>query len=141
MATQASRGYTPNGDLVSQEQTPYSVVWFGLAARTATPATNGVALPSQASAVMISIVTTASAAPSTIFAIDGYDPATDTYFNLATSAAVVGNGTTILRVYPGAVPVANVGVDNVVPRVIRVTATHGNGNSHTYGVSIHFSQA
>lgn len=135
------RGGTPAGDIGYSEIVPTSAVVFNPTARTVTPATNGFAVPRNCSAVMVVINTTASAAPSTVFVLEGYDPATDTFFPIVTSAAVVANGYIILRAYPGAVAAAGLTVDSVIPRIIRISATHGNANSHTYGVSVHFSQA
>lgn len=84
------------------------------------------------------IITTAvGVTPSTVFSIQGWDPASSTWETLISSAAVIATGTTSIQVNPGSASVTNVSAQRVVRQKMRFLATHGNGVSHTYSVSLH----
>ena len=84
------------------------------------------------------IITTAvGVTPSTVFSIQGWDPASSTWETLISSAAVIATGTTSIQVNPGSASVTNVSAQRVVRQKMRVLATHGNAVSHTYSVSLH----
>jgi len=134
------KGTTPAGQMTGVDILPYDAIVFASAARTATPTTQGFAIPVDANSCMIVIDTTASAAPSTVVTIEAYDPAKDGFVPILASAAIVANGTVILRVHPGGATVANLTADSMITRIMRVSCAHGNGNSHTYSVGIHFAQ-
>ena len=63
--------------------------------------------------------------PTAVFLVEGKDPASGKYYTILQSAALVGVGTTILRVFPGGTPAANLIANDVVPRTFRVTCTIG----------------
>lgn len=79
-------------------------------------------------------VTAIVSTPSVVFTVQGKDALSGQYYTILTSAAIVGVGTTILRVFPGAVAAANLTANDRIPRTFRVLATHGNANSITYSV-------
>lgn len=79
-------------------------------------------------------VTAVTAAPSTVFTIEGFDVVSGKWYVLLTSAAIATVSTTLLTVYPGVTVTANVSASQVLPRTWRVVATHGNANSMTYSV-------
>lgn len=107
---------------------------FASAARTATPAPSVVDNFPGIGARIIIDVTAITSTPSVVFAVEGYDPASQKWLALLTSAAIVGVGTTILRIFPGATVAANLSANDFMPAMWRVTATHANGNSITYSV-------
>lgn len=114
------------------------------AARTATPDTEELEVPAGARFMMLVIdVTAVSSTPSTTFKIEGVDRVAGKVFpttagGLLSSAALAATGVTTLRVGPGLTAAANVTANDVLPPVVRITATHGNANSMTYSVSAHF---
>ena len=109
---------------------------FSLAARTATPTDANVTIPNSCGVFVIN-VTAATATPSVVFAVNGVDSLGNEY-NIITSAAITGTGTTVLRVFPGATASANVTVnDMLMTDAINVSATHGDADSITYSVEFH----
>lgn len=114
---------------------------FASAARTSTPTPSAIENPLGAAILTVFINTTAASTPSTVFTIQGYDPASDSWYDILASAAVTGTGATRLRVGPGLAATNNVSAPDVVPPRFRVTATHGNANSHTYTVGYALSRA
>ncbi len=66
--------------------------------------------------------------------IDAFDPASGKWYNMLTGVAITATGTTVLRIYPGITPAANVAVSDVLPPVWRLVMTHGNANAATYTV-------
>ncbi|HUR55799.1 MAG TPA: hypothetical protein VMZ71_16800 [Gemmataceae bacterium] len=87
--------------------------------------------------VVVIDVTAITATPSVVFTIQGYDPLSGKYYTILASAAIVGTGTVVLRVFPGAAAVANLVVNDVLPSHWRVIAVHGDADSITYTVSAH----
>jgi hypothetical protein len=111
---------------------------FASAARTATPDTEEFELPAGARyGVFVIDVTAATSTPSTVFTFSGVDRVSGKVYTILASAAIVGTGTTVLRVGPALTAAANLVANDVLPPVIRVTATHGNSNSQTYTVAGH----
>lgn len=109
------------------------------AARTVTPNTEELEVPTGTRfGVFIVDVTAATSTPSTVFTVSGVDRLSGKTYVILTSAAIVGTGTTVLRIGPGLTAAANLVANDIIPPVIRITATHGNANSQTYTVSAHF---
>ena len=107
---------------------------FASAARTAT--VNGDDLKNDVGkGVHVVIDSTAvGVTPSTVFTIQGKDDVSGKYYTILASAAVTTVSTTVLRVYPGLTAAANTVASDVLPRIWRVIATHGNSVTHTYSV-------
>jgi hypothetical protein len=103
-------------------------------ARTATPTVSDVTTYNANGITVVINVTAITASPSVVFTIDGKDALSGVYYNLLTSAAIVGTGTTVLRVALGATVAANLVVSLPLPRVIRILPTHGDADSITYTV-------
>lgn len=113
---------------------------FASAARTADPALVD-QINHNASGVVITIdVTAIVTAPSVVFTIQYKDTLSGKYVDLLVSAARTAVGTTVLRIRPGLTAVANLTVNDVLPRLWRVKAVHANGNSITYSVSANYTQ-
>lgn len=133
---------TPAGALtgVSAQDLPYTCVVLSSAARTAAPIPTtdpGFATPNGASSALFVVVTSALvSSPSIDVIVEGYDPASNTWYNIITAAAIVTATTTFLRVMPGVIDedVANV----ILPEVIRVRVTHADADSITYSVGVTF---
>lgn len=122
----------------SRAQRSHSVM--ASAARTATPDTEELEVPGGTKNMVLVVDTTAAgASPSTVVKVSGVDRTSGKIWDILASAAITATGTVTLSIGPGLAASANVSANAVVPPVIRVTATHGNGTSHTYSVGAHFS--
>jgi hypothetical protein len=104
------------------------------AARTATAQFSGPVNDQFNGIDFIIDVTAIAATPSVVFTIQGQDPVSGKWYTILASAAIVGVGTTILRVHPGAVVTANVSANACMPRTWRVDATHADADSITYSL-------
>jgi hypothetical protein len=82
---------------------------------------------------LTAFVTAASVTPK----IRGVDPVSGKKWDILLGAAIVANGTQILKVYAGMTAAANLVASDVIPANIEIEITHGNANSHTYSVGIH----
>lgn len=125
---------------VTDGTTVRSVAVLPSAARTATPNQQQVNLaPRGAGQGSLAVVINMSAVTATgtvTFKIEGIDPATGTAYPILTSAALAAVAVTVLRVHPNLPAVTNLTAQDMVPPVIRVTATHGNGVSMTYSATV-----
>lgn len=81
-------------------------------------------------------VTASAATPSVVFKVQGKDQLSGKYYDLITSAAITGTGTTVLKVYPGLTPIADTVVSDCIPKRFRVLATHADADSITYSVGV-----
>lgn len=72
-------------------------------------------------AVNISAISGTSATLTVI--VEGYDPASASYYTLLTSAGLTATGLTVLTIYPGVTVAANVAVSNALARTWRVRYT------------------
>lgn len=79
----------------------------------------------------VTVGTTLSLTPT----IDGFDDASGKWYNLLTGTAITATGTSVLRVYPGFTPAANVTASDFITPTWRFVMTHGNANAATYTVS------
>lgn len=106
------------------------------AARTATPTAVVVddGNRMRAGGHFIIDVTAIGAAPSVVFNIEAFDPASGKWYPLLASAAITAVGTTVLRIYPGVAAAANLAVSDALPQTWRMRPVHGNGDSITYSV-------
>lgn len=72
--------------------------------------------------VILDITAQAGGTPSVTVTIEGKDPSSGKYYTILASAALASVATTVLRVYPGLVPAANLTVNDVLPKTWRVKA-------------------
>lgn len=108
------------------------------AARTATPDTKEfeVAHGITYSALYLVIdVTAVTLTPSVTVKVSGVDRVSGKTYDILTSAAITGTGTTVLHIGPGITAAANAQEDQYVPPIFRVTATHADADSITYSVA------
>lgn len=110
------------------------------AARTATNNSGDIANNSGNSVHVIINVTAATATPSVVPTIQGKDTVSGAYYNLLVGAAITGTGTTVLKVYPNAVAVANLVANDFVPKTFRVLMTHADADSITYSIGVNLAQ-
>lgn len=61
--------------------------------------------------------------PTTVITVQGKDSVSGTYYNILVSAALAGVTTQVLSVASGLIAVANVAVNDFLPRIFRVNAT------------------
>lgn len=81
-------------------------------------------------------VTLDAALASVVPTIDGFDPLSETWYNILTASAVTAVGTTVLRVHPDLVAVANLTANDFLPRKYRVVMTHADADAITYSIGI-----
>jgi len=74
--------------------------------------------------------------PSVVFTIEAKDVLTGDYYTILASAAITDVGVTVLKVYPGLTPSANLIANDVLPRTWRIKAVHANSDSITYSVGV-----
>lgn len=84
--------------------------------------------------IVVFLNVTAAGTGSITLEIDGKDPVSGTYYAILTGVAVIANGFTIYRVYPGLTAAANAIASDVLPRTWRVKVTANNANPVTYSV-------
>lgn len=113
------------------------IVVYASAARTATPTKPIYKNYGYRGIVVFINATAASATPSVVFTIQGYNRTSDEYWTLLASAAVTGVGNTVLKVYPGLTASANAVASDVLPFEWAIDATHGDADSLTYDVTAH----
>jgi hypothetical protein len=112
-----------------------STTVYASTARTATPTAVTVQARRYNYLRVVIDVTAIASTPSVVCTIDGQSPTSGKYYTMLTAAAVTATGTTVLKVGPGMPVTANVSANDVLPDTIRITMTHGNGNSITYTVA------
>ena len=115
---------------------PEQVTVLASAARTAT--VNSDVIPNAAGHRGLHLIidaTAITATPSVVFTIQGYSGLGDDYYTILASAAIVGTGTTVLRVYPGCIAASNLIANDCLPIQWRVAAVHGDADSITYSVN------
>jgi hypothetical protein len=66
--------------------------------------------------------------------VEGKDLASGKYYTILESASVTTVSTNVYKVYPGLTAAANLIASDILPKTIRLTATHANANSTTYSV-------
>jgi hypothetical protein len=113
---------------------------FSSVARTTTPTAVDVDMIGAHGMVVVIDVSAASATPSVVFNVDGYDSLSQKTWTLLDSAAITGTGTTVLRVGPGLTNDANVVADDLIPPAVRIAPVHGDTDSITYTVAVHSTE-
>ncbi len=107
---------------------------YSSAARTATPDAPVLINKFNRGVHVIIDVTAIADTPTVVFSIQGKDGVSGNWYTLLASAAIVGTGTTVLRVESGSTEAANTVAAAGVPRVWRIQAVHGDADSITYSV-------
>ena len=81
-------------------------------------------------------ITGTSGTISAVFDIEALDPASGVWTALLTSAALTGNGTTILTVHPDLAASANVIAQNLVGEQFRVKLVSGTGSTPSFNCTV-----
>lgn len=110
------------------------VVLFTSAARTATTVSDSLVNRYGREIDIVLDVTVRGGSSSIVMTIDYLDAASGKYVNLLTGAAVVSVSTNRYRVHPNLTAATNLIAQAQLPRVFRITITHGNADSITYSV-------
>lgn len=103
-------------------------------ARTATVDSDAQVNSEGQGAHVIIDVTAESDTPSVVPKIQGYAPLSGQWYDLLVGASIVDVGTTVLKIHPGIVAVANVAARDVLPPIWRVRMEHADTDSITYSV-------
>jgi hypothetical protein len=82
------------------------------------------------------LVIDVTAVTSLVVSVVGYDATSGKTWPIITSAAIVGAGTTILRVALAATPAANLAVNDMLPTQWGVTATHAAAATYSIGAHV-----
>ncbi len=128
-------GYAGTGNNFDRWRNNVVVSVLASAARTATPTTVDI-ITYNARGIRVTLNETAHAdTPSVVLSINAKDPVSGVYTALLSSAAITGEGTTTMVVYPGCVAVANTVANLPLARTIGIIVTHSNTDSITYSVS------
>lgn len=116
---------------------------YASAARTATPDTQEYELVGDVNEFILSVnVTNVTATGTLVVSVDGVDRVAGATFPLATTESISSNGEYTIQVGPSLPDETSnpaVSANKVVPKVIRVTATHGSSVSLTYSVELQLS--
>lgn len=109
---------------MSNETNPYRAanIMSDLVAAAAGTYTSANQINENSRGVRVTIDVTAVGTTSVVFTVQAYDPASGTYLDLVSSAAVTTISTTTLTVYPGATAAANATVSLPLGRIWRVKA-------------------
>jgi hypothetical protein len=83
----------------------------------------------------IFVTSALGAAPAITPTIQGFDPTQNVWYNILVGAAINSATTTVLRVFPGATPVANLVANDILPPTWRINVAVANADSITYGIS------
>lgn len=83
--------------------------------------------PGQAGIKLVVDITAVGSAPSLVVAIRFKDPTSGKYVTMLTSAAMTAVGTYVLTIYPGIASVANLSLNDVLPRTYRIDCTLSGG--------------
>ncbi len=120
---------------ILQAEVNYHALLLASASRTATVYTDG-QHNLRARGVIVSINVSVAGTGSITTAIERFEPSTGTWVAMLTSAAITTAVRTELTIYPGFTPAANVTASAVLPRLWRVSVTHGNANAISYSVGV-----
>jgi hypothetical protein len=127
-------GWRWNGSTMDPEQGNRDITAFASADRTATPTPYDGLNVNMRGLYLVIDCTVATGSPSVVFTLQGKDVISGKFYTILASAAIVGTGTTVMRVYPGLTAIANLTASDILPRQYRVIATHGNTDHITYSV-------
>lgn len=82
--------------------------------------------------INVSVAATAGGITPTI---QGFDEASQTYYDLLVGAQITTTGTTVLKIYPGITAVANGAASDFLPAKWRVSMAVADTNSFTYAIT------
>ncbi len=116
---------------------------FPSVARTATPTAveyDDGSHPREGGVIVIN-VSALTGTPSVVFNIEGFAPVAGIWYPVLASAAITATGTTVIRIFPGVTPAANLAVSDFLPPRWRIRPVHGTADSITYTVEAYLRSA
>jgi hypothetical protein len=117
------------------------IVLYASAARTATPtAVQSSNVHGERGGHFVINVTAVVDTPSVVPTVDGYDPGSDSWYNLLTGDAITATGTTVLKIYPGIGAIPGGAAPDILPDTWRMVMTHADADSITYSVTALLAQ-
>ncbi len=122
-----------NGSITPQSVSTNTTL-YASASRTSDPTVVDQTNANCVGIVVVINCTAVSGSSSVVFTIQGKDNLGVVYTILA-SAAIVGTGTTVLRVYPDLTAAANTKATDLIPRTFNIKAVHGTADATTYSVT------
>lgn len=127
--------FLSNGTSWDRQRGNVEATLLASAERTATTSsTDQINYNGRGCIVVFDFTVETDAGVSIVVTIEGKDALSGKYYTILTSAAFVAVGTTVLTVFPGAVAVANLVANALLPRVWRVTCTPADTKRATYSV-------
>lgn len=115
---------------------PSSDTVLASAARTATATSETMGNNGGCNLIVTLVATALANSPSITLGVQGYDPASGSWYTIVTSAAVTTASPTTKQVFVGSALAAstNVAANVPLPDKWRVVVTHSNSDSITYSV-------
>lgn len=135
MADQTPNNFTMR-DAMNKVFNNSPFTYLASAARSATPTKTDNKNYGYRGVMVVIDLTAFTTAASLTVTIQGKDPLSGKYYTILASAAITSVSTTVLTVYPALTAAANSVANAVMPRDWAIDCVHGNGNSHTYSVSV-----
>jgi hypothetical protein len=86
--------------------------------------------------IKVTVDTTVFGSGSVTVKIERKDLTSGKYQTLLTGAAIVGTGTNVYTVFPGAPVTTNVSANDQLGSVYRIVATANNANTQTYSIGV-----
>lgn len=127
-----------NNSSYDRRRNNHEVTVLASAARTTSTNSSDITNYNAAKVKIVIDVTAVAGTPSLVFTIKGKSTLATKYFTILASAAITGTGTTVLTVFPGANSVANLSINDFVPRVWRLEVAVGSADSVTYSVDCQY---
>lgn len=119
----------------------YGTTVYPSTARTATPDSQEYEIPRDCLGLWVTVDVTSIVSGGTLtIKVEGVDRASGKTWPIITSAALATVQTVTLRAGQSLTPVANLTVNDMVPTVVRITATQGGtAGSQTYSIGLMLS--
>lgn len=110
------------------------LVVFPSVSRTASPNADQQANRFYRGVDIIIDITAVPGGDTVTFNVEGLDPASGKWYSILSSTALVGIGTTVLRIYPSLTAAANATANSVLPCAWRVRPSHSGSGAFVYSV-------
>lgn len=110
--------------------------YYPSAARTATPYSPALYTRGTQGVQVVWNVTAVSGTPSLTLHIQGFDPASASWYDILVSAATATVSQKIMTVALSVTPATNLAVSTMIPDTMRIQVVHGTTDSVTYSVSL-----
>lgn len=111
---------------------------FASVARTATPTAVTINNLCASGLHLVINVTAKTSSPSIVVSILGIDPVSGATYTILAGAAITATGTTVLKVFPGALGDPDLVANDFIPKGLQIAVVHANANSMTYSVGAMF---